>query len=265
MNTTYSSTLEASLRQRQTGKSILFMSHVVVGYPSLDANWAMLEAMDDAGVDVVEFQLPFSEPIADGPRFVKANHEAIKAGPSWQQYFDLATRAAARFSFEIVLMGYYNSVFRMGPERFCARLAEAGMKGFIVPDLPVEEASELNGLAREHGLDPILTMTPTNSPARLAEIGRNASGFLYCVARTGVTGRQTDLSSEVGSFLRRCREATPLPLGLGFGIRSAENVRQAREHGADLAIVGTAGTQAWEEGGPEGYSGFLKSLAAATA
>jgi len=264
MNAAHPTGLEARLRERLTRKSVLLMTHVVVGYPSLDANWSMLEAMDDVGVDLVEFQLPFSEPIADGPRFVKANHDAIEAGISTRAYFDFATRAAARFSFQVVFMGYYNSVFRMGAERFCERLAEAGMTGFIIPDLPPEEATELNATARERGLDPILTMTPTNSPARLAEIGGQASGFLYCTARTGVTGRQTDLSQGVAAFLRRCHEATPLPLGLGFGIRTPANVREARDHGADIAIIGTAGTQAWEEGGADGYRQFMKTLAAVT-
>src|SRR5689334_6748858 len=128
--------LESHLRQRLAKKPLLLMTHLVVGYPSLDANWAMLEAMDGAGVDMVELQLPFSEPIADGPSFVKANHDAIQAGSTWSAYFDFAARAATRFGFPIVFMGYYNSVFRMGPERFCARLAETGMRGFILPDLP---------------------------------------------------------------------------------------------------------------------------------
>ncbi|RKE19908.1 tryptophan synthase subunit alpha [Streptomyces sp. TLI_171] len=255
--------LSAHLGARLEKKPLLLMTHLVVGYPSLDANWAMLEAMDAAGVDVVELQMPFSEPIADGPSFVKANHEAIQAGTSWQDYFDLAARASAAFGFELLFMGYYNSVYAMGAERFCARLAEAGMKGFIVPDLPPEEAAELNAAARTHGLDPVLIMTPTNTQERLAELGRHASGFVYCAARKGVTGRQTDLSEGVAAFLERCREATSVPLGLGFGIRTAEDVRGLRGM-ADLAIIGTAGLDAWVAGGPEGYRQFLESLVAET-
>lgn len=255
--------LASHLRQRLEKKPLLLMTHLVVGYPSLDANWAMLEAMDSAGVDLVELQLPFSEPIADGPSFVKANNDALEAGTTWQAYFDLAARAAKQFSFEIVFMGYYNSVFRMGAERFCASLSEAGMRGFIVPDLPQEEAVELNAMARALELDPIPIMTPTNSPARLAEIGRQASGFVYCAARKGVTGRKTDLSEGVAAFLERCREATSVPLGLGFGIRTAADVRELRGL-ADIAIIGTAGLDAWQERGPEGYRLFLKSLVAET-
>ncbi len=255
--------LDHHLRQRLAQKPLLLMTHVVVGYPSLNANWEMLEAMDIAGVDLVELQMPFSEPIADGPSFVKANQDAIEAGTGWHAYFDLAARAATRFSFQIVFMGYYNSVFRMGAKRFCASLSEAGMKGFILPDLPPEEAVELNAMARARELDPILIMTPTNSPSRLAAIGRQASGCVYCTARKGVTGRKTDLSQGVTAFLERCRTATSLPLGLGFGIRTAADVRQVRGL-ADMAIIGTAGLEAWEELGADGYQQYLKALASET-
>jgi tryptophan synthase alpha chain len=255
--------LESHARERLEKKPLLLMAHAVVGYPSLDATWSMLEAMEGAGVDLVELQLPFTEPIADGPTFVRANHGAIGAGTGWRTYFGLAARAAARFGFPILFMGYYNSVFRMGAERFCARLADAGMRGFILVDLPPEEAVELNALARAWGLDPILIMTPTNSPARLAEIGRQASGFVYCTARKGVTGRKTDLSQGVGAFLERGRAATPLPLGVGFGIKTAADVRELRGC-ADIAIVGTACLEVWEAHGEPGYRQFLTTLAAET-
>lgn len=255
--------LEGQLRERLATRPLLLMTHVVAGYPSLAANWEMLQAMDEAGADVVELQLPFSEPIADGPTFVRANQDAIQAGTGWAEYFDLAARASSQFSFQTLFMGYYNSVFAMGEETFCQRLSEAGMSGFIIPDLPPEEGARLNEAARSRGLDPVLIMTPTNSPARLAEIGRQASGLVYCTARTGVTGRHTDLSQGVSAFLQRCRAATPLPLGLGFGIKTAADVAGVRGL-ADLAIVGTAGTEAWIQRGPDGYRQFLESLAAET-
>lgn len=235
------------------------MAHAVVGYPSLDANLQMLESMEAAGIDLVELQLPFSEPIADGPTFVKANQEALQAKTGWADYFELLSGAAKRFSFPLLFMGYYNSVFRMGEKSFCERLAGAGARGFIVADLPPEEAGPLNSEGRKLGLDPILLMTPTSSEARLAEIGRQASGFVYCVARKGVTGKRTDLSRDVEVFLQRCRKATPLPVALGFGIKTPEDVRGLRGV-ADIAIVGTACLEAWERGGPGGYKAFLEEL-----
>ena len=132
--------LETYLRQRLQRKKLLLMTHVVVGYPSLDANMAMLEAMQRAEVDVVEFQLPFSEPIADGPVFVRANQHALAAGMNWERYFKFMQRATTAFDFKILMMGYYNSVLQMGHDTFCACLAEHGGSGFIVADLPPEEA-----------------------------------------------------------------------------------------------------------------------------
>jgi tryptophan synthase alpha chain len=255
--------LEQAIRGKLAGKSLLVMTHAVVGYPSLDANWKMLEAMDAAGVDLVELQLPFSEPIADGPSFVKANQGAMNVGAGWDGYFDFMKRAAETFRFSVLFMGYYNSVFKMGETKFCERLATAAAKGFIVADLPPEEAGSLNREARKRGLDPILLMTPTNSPERLAEIARQASGFIYCVARKGVTGKHTDLSKGVEGFLARCRKVTDLPLALGFGIRTPEDVR-ALQGRADIAIVGTACLESWEKEGEKGYREFLGGIVAAT-
>lgn len=256
--------LEAYIRGKLEREPLLLMTHAVVGYPSLDANWHMLEAMAGAGVDLVELQLPFSEPIADGPWFVRANHGAIEAHTSWDDYFGLVARATEAFDLGVLFMGYYNSVFRMGEERFAERLARAGARGFIVADLPPEEAVRLNAVARGEGLDPVLLMTPTSSEERLAEIARQASGLVYCVARKGVTGRRTDLSQGVGPFLARCRRATRLPLALGFGIKTPEDVRAVRGL-ADIAIVGTACLEAWERRGREGYGEFLESLVRAAA
>jgi len=255
--------VEAYIRDRLRRKPLLLMAHAVAGYPSLDANRAMLESMEEAGVDLVELQLPFSEPIADGPSFVRANQEAIEAGMRREAYFELMTWAASRFSFPLLFMGYYNSVYRMGEDAFCRRLAGAGAKGFIVADLPPEEGRGLNESARAVGLDPILILAPTSSDERLAKISRQASGFIYCVARKGVTGRRTDISAGVGDFLARARRASPLPLGLGFGLKTAEDVRRVRGM-ADIAIVGTACLEAWEREGREGYQRFLKELVAET-
>ena len=255
--------LETYLRQRLQRKKLLLMTHVVVGYPSLDANMAMLEAMQRAEVDVVEFQLPFSEPIADGPVFVRANQSALAAGMHWERYFTFMQRATRVFDFKMLMMGYYNSVLQMGHETFCACLAEHGGSGFIVADLPPEEASELLQHADTHHLSPIVLMTPTNSLARLQEIARSARGFVYCVARKGVTGRQTHLDDSLEAFMMRCRQATALPLALGFGLRTGADLR--RLHGlADMGILGTALLTTWEQGGAVQYERLLQDLRAAT-
>ena len=255
--------LETYIRQRLQRKKLLLMTHVVVGYPSLEVNMRMLEAMQRADVDLVELQLPFSEPIADGPVFVRANQRALEAGMNWERYFAFMQRAATSFDFKLLLMGYYNSVLQMGHDRFCACLDEHGGSGFIVADLPPEESGDLLQHADAHHLCPVVLMTPTNAMPRLQEIARHARGFVYCVARKGVTGKQTHLDDSLEAFIARCRRATPLPLALGFGLRTGADLR--RLHGlADIGIVGTVLLATWEQGGAEQYEILLQDLRAAT-
>ena len=161
------------------------------------------------------------------------------------------------------MMGYYNSVLQMGHATFCGCLAEHGGSGFIVADLPPEEASDLLQHADTHHLSPIVLMTPTNTLARLQEIARHARGFVYCVARKGVTGKQTHIDNSLEAFMARCRRATSLPLALGFGLRTGADLR--RLHGlADMGILGTALLTAWEQGGATQYAQLLQDLHAAT-
>jgi tryptophan synthase alpha chain len=255
--------LKTYLDKKLTERSLLLMTHAVVGYPSLEDNWEMLTCMQEAGVDLVELQLPFSEPIADGPMFIKANQSALEHGIHWHQYFEFAARAVEKFDFPVLFMGYYNSVFRMGHENFCNRLQEAGMDGFIIADLPTEEALELDGYAKEKKLDPIHIMTPVNSVQRMKEIAATASGFIYCVARKGVTGRETDLDQSLREYMQRRRKVTDLPLALGFGIKKPEHVSQLKGL-ADIAIVGTACLEVWEQRDEDRYRKFLEDLHNAT-
>ena len=254
--------LEKYLKDKLTGQSVLLMAHAVVGYPSLEQNWRMLECMAGAGVSLVELQMPFSEPIADGPVFVRANQLALAQGLRWDEYFDFMARASQAFDFPLLFMGYYNSVFCMGHADFCRRLAQSGGRGYIIADLPPEQAIDLDTGARHAQLDPIHLMTPNNTAARLSEIAANGSGFVYCVARKGVTGRRTTLDADTVDYLQRCRATTSLPIALGFGIRTAADVAMLRGR-ADIAIVGTACLEAWESKGEQGYLELLKSLVCA--
>lgn len=259
----YKQLLNEYLKQKLDGESLLLMTHCVVGYPSLDANWRMLACMQKAGVSLVELQLPFSEPIADGPVFVKANQAALKQGLRWHEYFDFMAKAAREFDIPLLFMGYYNSVFCMGQDNFCERLKTAGAHGYIIADLPPEEAIELDNHAQSQGLDPIHLMTPTNTDARLKDIARNASGFIYCVARKGVTGSKTELDAGISRYIERCRAVTQLPVALGFGIKTPEDISILKGH-VDIAIIGTACLEAWEHGGEGKYMQFLQSLHQAT-
>lgn len=251
--------LESYLRERLARKPLLVMTHVVCGYPSFEDNLSALEVMAEFDVDLVELQFPFSEPSADGPRFVRANQLAIEAGTHTRDCFAFMARAAQRFPFKLLMMGYYNTVFKMGEAAFIEQLAAAGGAGLIVPDLPLEESGELRRLAAERGIDPILLLAPTNTDTRLAQLGAAARGFVYAVARKGVTGSKTAMDAELSGFIARCRRVTGVPVGVGFGVSSRADIEFLRGR-ADIAIIGTAALAAWEEHGAAGLSAFLAKL-----
>jgi tryptophan synthase alpha chain len=253
----YLSERKAALSKSQ--RPAMIMTHVVCGYPSFEANWKALEVMDSFGVDLVELQFPFSEPSADGPLFVKANQEAINNGVHVEDCFDFMAKVAAKFSFKVVMMGYYNTVFKTGHRKFMLRLKDAGAEGFILPDLPVEEAGELHELAKELDLSPIILMTPTNTDARLKQLASCADGFIYTVARKGVTGSDTNMTNEVSEFIQRCKTFTDLPLAVGFGVSKSDDVKFIGEH-ADIAVIGTAALKAWEADGEQGLRDFFDQL-----
>jgi len=242
-----------------SNRPAMIMTHVVCGYPSFEANWKALEIMDSFGVDLVELQFPFSEPSADGPLFVKANQEAINNGVHVDDCFEFMTKVTARFSFKVVMMGYYNTVFKTGHRKFLQRLKDAGAHGFILPDLPVEEAGELHTIAQQLELAPIVLMTPTNTDQRLKQLAGCADGFIYTVARKGVTGSNTDMNTEVSEFIKRCRSFTNLPLAVGFGVSKADDIRFIGQH-ADIAVIGTAALKAWESNQEQGLYDFFTQL-----
>lgn len=253
--------LENFLAERKKDKDLLVMAHVVCGYPSFEDNMQELEIMAEAGVDLVELQFPFSEPSADGPLFVNANEQSLKSGTTVDQCFEFMKQASERFPFQLLMMGYYNTVFKMGEETFIKRLKEAGGVGYILPDLPVEESANLHRISEEAGVEPIILMTPTSSDKRLAKLGEASRGLVYVVARKGVTGSKTNMGDDVLALIERCRQHTDVPIGVGFGISSKEDMDFLRGN-ADMAIVGTAALKIWEQSGAEGLRSFFADLMA---
>ena len=253
--------LQAYIEERKKDKDLLVMAHVVCGYPSFSDNMKELEIMSATGVDIVELQFPFSEPSADGPLFVKANEESLKSGTTVDQCFDFMKQVSERFSFKVLMMGYYNPAFRMGEELFVRRIKDAGGSGYILPDLPVEESSNLHAISEQEGIEPIILMTPTSSDKRLAKLGEASRGMVYAVARKGVTGSKTDMSDDVIDLVNRCRQHTTVPIGVGFGISSKTDMDFLRGT-ADLAIVGTAALKVWEESREDGLTKFFEELMA---
>ncbi|OSM06793.1 tryptophan synthase subunit alpha [Magnetofaba australis] len=255
----HTSAIEPIIREKLSEKPILLMAHLVLGYPSIEENKKVIAQMVDAGVDLIELQIPFSEPIADGPVIAQANQAAIDAGFRVDAGLEAIAEITLTHDIPFLIMTYVNILHARGMGQFISDAAKAGVKGLIVPDLPLQEAGEAIAWSREAGLDWIQLMTPTSHDDRLAAIGAEADGFVYCVARRGVTGKNTSFDDSVGAFVTRCRAATKAPLAVGFGVKNAEDVAYLQGK-AEIAVVGTAAIAAHREGGAEAVGRFFRGL-----
>lgn len=230
---------ETFARLKAAGRTAL-MPYLMVGFPERDSALELAPALEAAGADLFELGVPFSDPLADGATIQRASEQALANGVRLPAC--IATVAELRrrgLRAPLVMMGYFNPFLRYGLARLVADAAAAGADGLIIPDLPPEEAGECQALCRAAGLDLIFFVAPTTPDARIAEIARLASGFIYCVSLTGVTGARSELWPGLPDFLDRVRRHTDLPLVVGFGISSAAHVRQVGAH-ADGAIVASA-------------------------
>lgn len=250
--------LEAEIRKRRANKDILLMTHIVLGYPSMEASRKIAHQMVDAGVDLMELQIPFSEPIADGPVILHANQQALAAGATVDGCFQLAAELAHELPIPFVFMSYYNVAWKRGLARFAAQTREAGLRGAIIPDLPFEEGNELLAAFEQQKLDPIFIFSPNTPEPRMQQIAQYARGFVYCVARKGVTGSKTEFN-ELGDYLARCRRATQLPLALGFGVKSRADVAAITGQ-VDIAVVGSETIRVVDQHGVDAVSGFIRGL-----
>ncbi|WP_319407973.1 tryptophan synthase subunit alpha [uncultured Desulfosarcina sp.] len=251
--------LEAYLRSRLKQKQILLMTHIVIGYPTLEASLEVVHSMVEAGVDLMELQVPFSEPIADGPVILKANQQALANGVTVGQCLDFGRRVARQFPIPFLYMTYYNILFKYGVDRFADHMQATGLKGAIVPDLPPEEAADYLDAMGRRELSPIFIYSPTTSDARMQTIARVADGFVYCVARKGVTGDRTAFSRQIGDYLARCRTATQLPLALGFGVKNKTDVDFLAGK-ADIAVIGSQTLRVLENEGVEAMGRFIRQI-----
>lgn len=250
--------LEDYLNKRKQKKSLLLMAHLVIGYPSIEDNYKMLDAMAECDTDIVELQFPFSEPMADGPLFVQANHKALESHITIDQCFEFMSKVTKRYDFPVLMMGYYNTVYVRGEERFCKDLKNAGGSGFIVPDLPLSESKLLFSCAKDNEIDPILIITPNSDLERKKVLSDASKGFVYCVARKGVTGLKTEFDKDFHDYIEDVRSVCSKPVALGFGVKSKEDFDSIRGV-ADIAVLGTAALKAYEEGGVKAFSELLRS------
>jgi tryptophan synthase alpha chain len=240
-------------------KDILIMSHIVLGYPSFTESYKIIEAMVKGGVDLMELQIPFSEPIADGPVILRANQEALQKGVTVQACLDFSQKVAKTYNIPFLIMSYYNILFKYGVTRFIADMPKRNLMGTIVPDLPPEEGEEYLQAMQNQKLSPVFIFSPSTSEARMKFIASLARGFIYCVARKGVTGANTDFSNELTEYLARCRKVTSLPLALGFGVKEKADIDYLKGK-ADIAIIGTQMIRLVEDEGVGAVEGFIRNL-----
>jgi tryptophan synthase alpha chain len=215
------------------------VAYITAGDPSLDATLEFVLALEEAGTDVIELGVPFSDPLADGPTIQRASERALKSGASLPKILKLVSRIRKTSQIPLVLFSYYNPILQMGLETFAAAASEAGVDGVLATDLSPEESVEYRRILATHHLDTIFLCAPTSTDERLASIAACSSGFVYLVSRTGVTGAKDTLPEGLPVLLRRLRNFTTLPIAVGFGISLPGHVTLLGGL-ADAAVVGSS-------------------------
>jgi tryptophan synthase alpha chain len=262
--------LEAMFAANRAAGRKALAPFVTAGDPDCDTSVAVLESLDRAGASLCELGVPYSDPIADGPVIQSSYTRALTRGITLEQVFGIAREAAARVTMPILAMASYSLVYRRGIDRFVTDAVAAGLAGFVVPDLPVEESDDLDHACRAAGLALVRLVTPTTPPERAAAIAAKSTGFLYCVSVAGVTGARTELPAGLVERVKWLRTQTDVPILVGFGISSPDQVKAVCEV-ADGAIVGSALVRLVAEQAAAGPAAlataverFVAQLAAAT-
>ena len=256
------SRISATFEKLQQANRKALIPFVTAGDPSADITPAIMHGLVDAGADIIELGVPFSDPMADGPTIQRSSERALKQGVGLRDVLKIV--AQFRKTDEqtpIVLMGYANPIEAMGVERFLDAAADAGVDGLIVVDYPPQECAAFAESAKRHGIDPIFLLAPTSTEKRIAEVARIGSGYLYYVSLKGVTGAGHLDLAEVAARVPAIRAATRLPIGVGFGIRDADSARQVA-HSADAVVIGSRIIQEIEAAGPEHAVARVKALLA---
>jgi tryptophan synthase alpha chain len=213
--------------------------YITAGDPTFDATLKYVLALAEAGADVIELGVPFSDPLADGPTIQRASERALKSGATLAGVINLVSRIRQSSQVPIVLFSYYNPIFQMGLEKFATQAAQAGADGVLVTDLTPEESEEYRAILAKHNLDTIFLAAPTSDDERLQKISAVSSGFLYLISRTGVTGAKDSLPDDLPALIRRARKHTQLPIAVGFGISQPGHVSVLGGL-ADAAVVGSS-------------------------
>ncbi len=234
-------TIKKQLEKIKKEKRIGLMTHVVVGYPSLEITVELVKTMARSGVDFVELQIPFSDPLADGPTIMRACETSLENGTKVRDAFAVMEQLSFQVSTPLLFMAYYNTVFKYGTEQFCKDAKKAGASGLIVPDMALDEEKEEHffSYCKKYDLSNIQVISPASTSERLKKNAAVASGFVYCTARQGITGVKDQLSPDLSSYLKKVKSAFLLPIAVGFGISKKEHIQQLTNH-ADIAVIGSA-------------------------
>lgn len=236
-----------------------FIAFLTAGDPSADKTVEYILAMEEAGADLIEIGIPFSDPTAEGVVIQDANIRALSAGMTTEGVFDIVRRVREKSQVPLVFLTYINPVYHYGYEAFFAKCQKLGVDGIILPDMPYEEKGELSDVAANHGVDVISLIAPT-SEQRIRMIAKEASGFLYVVSSMGVTGMRGEIKTDLASILASIREVTDLPAAIGFGINTPQQAAQMGQI-ADGVIVGSAIVKIIERYGTEAKEPLMKYVA----
>lgn len=233
--------IDQQLEKIRQEKRLGLMTHVVVGYPTLGTTFNLVRLMAKEGVDIVELQIPFSDPLADGPTIMKACEKALENGTQVKDAFYVMKKLSQEVSIPLLFMAYYNTVFKYGTEKFCQDAKSVGVAGIIVPDMPIEEERSEHFIkyCKKYGLANIRVVSPASTDKRLIENARVANGFIYATARQGITGARKSLDPTLVAYLKRLKRYFSIPLAVGFGISKKDHVVALACH-TDIAVVGSA-------------------------
>jgi tryptophan synthase alpha subunit len=238
--------LQLNLIKKQNRLGI--MTHIVIGYPNLTESLKLAKLMAESGVDFIELQLPFSDPMADGPTIMKANKGALDNGVRVRDCFKAMKKLSRELHIPLIFMGYFNTLHSYGVEKFCEDARKAGASGLIFPDIPLEEEKEEGYIAsaKKNNLIPVRLLSPASTPKRMEKNSKVADGFLYYVGRKGTTGVKAELDSELNLHLRELKKYFKIPIAVGFGISKPEHIKSLKGK-ADIAVIGSACLNAYDK------------------
>lgn len=233
--------IDIQLKKIRWEKRIGLMTHVVIGYPTLEATEKIVKTMAQNGVDFIELQIPFSDPLADGPTIMRACEKSLANGTKVHDAFEMMQSLSSQIDIPLLFMGYYNTVFKYGVEKFCKDAEQAGASGLIIPDMAIDEEDEEHFMfyCKKYNLYNIHVLSPVSTEERLKKNAKVANGFVYCTARQGTTGARDQLAIELSLYIEKVKKYFPLPIAVGFGISKKQHLEALSSY-ANIVVVGSA-------------------------